>query len=71
MIILDVQILPQVQLIAPTAEETDLVEDEELFICDAVSDPILDEQYAGLDKSAVRYLRATEVTAAEGNKILS
>ena len=38
MIILDVHILPQVQLIAPAAEETDLVEDEELFICDAVSD---------------------------------
>lgn len=54
MIILDVQILPQVQLIDPTAEETDLAEDEELFICDAVSDPISDEQYAGLDKSAVR-----------------
>ena len=71
MIILDVHILPQVQLIAPAAEETDLVEDEELFICDAVSDPISDEQCAGLDKSAVRYLRATEVTAAEGNKILS
>ena len=54
MIILDVQILPQVQLIAPTAQETDLVEDEELFICNAASDPISDEQYAGLDKSAVR-----------------
>ena len=40
-------------------------------MCDAVSDPISDEQYAGLDKSAVRYLQATEVTAAEGNKILS
>ena len=36
MTILDVQILPQVKLIAPTAEETDLVEDEELFICDVV-----------------------------------
>lgn len=54
MIVSDVQILPQVQLIAPTTEGTDLVEDEELFICDAVSDPILDEQYAGLDKSAVQ-----------------
>lgn len=55
MIISDVQILPQVQLIAPTTEGTDLVEDEE---------------YAGLDKSAVQQLQATEATAAEGNKIL-